>query len=80
MNNEKHYTQQELNAMSNEQLRLDRQTLENIKTQGESSIPAFVWVILFTLVIVLFAVFVWVIGAVAIVATLISIKCIYNGN
>lgn len=80
MSNEKHYTQQELNAMSDRELRLDRATLENIKTQGESSIPAFVWVILLTLVIVLFAVFSWMIGAVAIVATLISIKCIYNGN
>jgi hypothetical protein len=78
MRTEKHYTQQELNAMSNEDLRLDRATFEQIKTKGESSIPASVWVVLFTLLIVVSYVIVGFVLMLLCAGAIVALKTLFS--
>lgn len=77
MRTEKHYTQQELNAMSNEDLQLDSASLapQQPKVTG---MPLILWAIFFALVIAIACVISYLVVVVGIAITLLSAKYVFK--
>lgn len=77
MNDEKHYTQQELNALSDEQLRLDPASLSPAKPKL-TGLSLILWTILFTVVIVIACVFTWLFIVAGLMLTIASARYLFK--